>query len=56
MRSFGNAASYGKDGALHRLGDSTIRIQDAVLESLAHLSAGGGLLAMQTAADAMNDL
>ena len=56
MCPFRNAASYGKDGALHRLGDSTIRIQDTVLESLAHLSAGSGLLAMQAAADAMNDL
>lgn len=45
-----------EDGTLHRLGDSAVCIQDTVLESLAHLPAGSGLLPMQTAADAMNDL
>ncbi len=56
MGTFGDTASDGKDGAFHRFRNSAVRIEDAILESLAHLAAGSGLLSMKAAADAVDDL
>ena len=54
--TLGNASGYRKDGPFHRCGNSTVSIEDTILECLTHLTTGGCLLAMQAFCQTMNNL